>query len=278
MAFRSRIVSTSLIKVSRCFILTGYRITTADKHHLLSQKHSRARNTITVDGKTQAFSHCGYGWIARYLDGKDITYVLGDASKAYVPFDQSAGDWINALTNAGVYTSEHGFILTPEDNPQVKLFRRHLILLRPNILVVYDELEADKDVTWTFQLNGLERSHMKLFPDECLLTADTDNCDAQVKVLGSAPLVASLADTSYVKPFDWLNPQRGRPAIVFEKQQFHSKFENREKCKKMRFLRYSDRWDEYYAFCESGSGYRGYNHPWKLSYQRTTGCRQGSLS
>ena len=185
------------------FYPTGYRITTADKHHLLSQKHSRARNTITVDGKTQAFSHCGYGWIARYLDGKDITYVLGDASKAYVPFDQSAGDWINALTNAGVYTSEHGFILTPEDNPQVKLFRRHLILLRPNILVVYDELEADKDVTWTFQLNGLERSHMKLFPDECLLTADTDNCDAQVKVLGSAPLVASLADTSYVKPFDW---------------------------------------------------------------------------
>lgn len=218
------------------FYPTGYRITTADKHHLLSQKHSRARNTITVDGKTQAFSHCGYGWIARYLDGKDITYVLGDASKAYVPFDQSAGDWINALTNAGVYTSEHGFILTPEDNPQVKLFRRHLILLRPNILVVYDELEADKDVTWTFQLNGLERSHMKLLPDECLLTADTDKCDAQVKVLGSAPLVASLADTSYVKPFDWLNPQRGRPAIVFEKQQFHSKFENRDKCKKMRFL------------------------------------------
>lgn len=218
------------------FYPTGYRVTTADKHHLLSQKHSRARNTITVDGKTQAFSHSGYGWIARYLDGKDITYVLGDASKAYVPFDQSAINWITVLRNADAYTSENGFILTPEDDPQVTLFRRHLTLLRPNILVVYDELEAAKEVTWTFQLNGLERSQMKLASDECLLTADTDNCDAQVSVLGSTPLVASLADTSYVKPFDWLNPQRGRPAIEFEKHQYHSKFENRHKCKRMRFL------------------------------------------
>lgn len=218
------------------FYPTGYKVTTQDKHYLLAQKHSRARNTITVDGKTQAFSHSGYGWIARYLDGKDITYTLGDASKAYVKFDISALNWITVLNEAQAYKPEHGFILDENDNPKVKKFRRHLALLRPNIIVVYDELESDKEVTWTFQLNGLERSHMKINAADHSLIADTDNCDALAKVFASTELSASLTDTSYVKPFDWLNPQRGRPAKKFEAQQFHSKFENTLKCKQMRFM------------------------------------------
>lgn len=93
------------------FYPTGYKVTTQDKHYLLAHKHSRARNTITVDGKTQAYSHSGYGWIARYLDGNDITYALGDASNAYIPFDQSALNWTTVLKNAQAYTSENGFIL-----------------------------------------------------------------------------------------------------------------------------------------------------------------------
>lgn len=218
------------------FYPTGYKITTADKHYLLSQKHSRARNTITVDGKTQAYSHSAYGWIARYLDGKDITYTLGDASKAYVPFDKSAINWITVLKNADVYSSDNGFIITDKDNPKVKTFRRHLAFLRPNILVIYDELEAEKDVTWTFQLNGLERSNMSVYPEHCSMIANTDNCDVLTNVFGSSQIQVSLTDTSYVKPFDWLNPQRGRAAKIFEKHQYHSKFENIEKCKKMRFL------------------------------------------
>ena len=213
-----------------------YKVTTSDKHYLLAHKHSRARNTITVDGKTQAYSHSGYGWIARYLDGNDITYALGDASNAYVPFDQSALNWTTVLKNAQAYTSENGFILDDNDNPQVRKFRRHLVMLRPNIIVVYDELEAEKEVTWTFQLNGLERAGMKILEAENSLIADTDNCDALARIFGSSELTASLVDTSYVKPFDWLNPQRGRKAIAFEKNQYHGKFENVRKCKDMRFL------------------------------------------
>lgn len=218
------------------FYPTGYKVTTQDKHYLLAQKHSRARNTITVDGKTQAYSHSAYGWIARYLDGENITYTMGDASKAYVKFDKSAINWITVLDNAQVYKPEHGFILDENDNPKVKTFRRHLALLRPNIIVVYDELEAEKEVTWTFQLNGLERSNMKINAADNSLIADTDNCDALAKIFGSSHLTGSLTDTSYVKPFDWLNPQRGRPAKKFETQQFHSKFENIRKCKQMRFM------------------------------------------
>ncbi len=218
------------------FYPTGYRVTTQDKHYLLAQKHSRAKNTITVDGKTQTYSSHGYGWIARYLDGKDITYTLGDASNAYKKFDQSATNWITVLEKANAYKSEHGFIINDKDDPQVKLFRRHLTLLRPNILVIYDELEAEKEVTWSFQLNGLERSNMKIDHKKQMLIADTDNGDVAAKVFGSTELSISLIDTNYIKPFDWLNPQRGRPAIKFEQHQYHGKVENTHKCKRMRFL------------------------------------------
>lgn len=215
------------------FYPTGYRITTQDKSYLLSQKHSRARNTITVDGMTQAFSCQGYGWIARYLDGKDITYTLGDASKAYVPFKESTTD---ILKKINAYTRQNGFITSKEDNPQVRLFRRHLTLLRPNILVVYDELAANKEVIWTFQLNGRQRSNMFISEKNEMLIADTDNADAAAKIIGSSPVTVNLVDTNFVKPYDWLNPQRGRKAKTFETNQYHGKVENIKKCNKMRFL------------------------------------------
>lgn len=218
------------------FYPTGYRITTRDKHYLLAQKHSRARNTVTVDGKTQAFSSDGYGRIARYLDGESMSYTMGDASKAYARLDHASMNWITVLNNEQIYKPEHGFILNDEDDPKVKKFRRHLVMLRPDIIVIYDELESEKNVTWTFQLNGPERANMKIDTENQSLVADTDNCDARVRVFGSSAVTMSLIDTSYVRPFDWLNPQRGRPAKTFEPHQYHYKVENVRKCRKMRFL------------------------------------------
>lgn len=218
------------------FYPTGYKITTTDKHYLLAHKNSRARNTFTVDGKTQAYSHSAYGWIPRFVDGQDITYALGDASHAYVPFDISALNWETVLRDCGSYTSEMGFIIKDEDNPQVKKFRRHVAMLRPGIIVIYDDLEADKDVTWTMHLNGLERSNMKLDKKHNVLTAATDNATAVATVTGSQAIRSELADSSIIRPFDWLNPQRGRPAKTFEAKQYHSTFENAKKCRRMRFL------------------------------------------
>ncbi|MEQ9289621.1 MAG: DUF4962 domain-containing protein [Cyclobacteriaceae bacterium] len=218
------------------FYPTGYRITTRDKHYLLSQKHSRAKNTITIDGKTQAFGHNGYGWIARYLHGEQISYVLGDASEAYKGLHETSINWKTVLELANSYNAREGFILDPGDDPKVTLFRRHVALLRPNTVVVYDELESDKEVTWTLQLNGRERGNFSLDNEQLRIIADTDNADAAADVFGSSKLAASLSDTNYIKPFDWLNPQRGRPAKTFEKQQYHGKFENQLKTKRMRFL------------------------------------------
>ncbi len=218
------------------FYPTGYRITTQDKHYLLAQKHSRARNTITVDGKTQGYAQSDYGWLPRYLDGESISYVMGDATNAYKKMDSTALNWITVLRNANAYTAENGFIMNDDDDPKVSKFRRHLVLLRPNIVVVYDDLAAQKPVNWTFQLNGLQRANMSLNPKDQSLIAHTDNGDASVNVFGSLPMAKSLIDSSFVKPFDWLNPQRGRPAKKFEKQQFQYKVENTGKAKQMRFL------------------------------------------
>ncbi|MFL9829324.1 DUF4962 domain-containing protein [Flavobacterium sp. ST-87] len=218
------------------FYPTGYRITTQDKHYLLAQKHSRARNTITVDGMTQGYSQKDYGWLPRYLDGENITYVMGDASNAYKKMDSTIINWITVLKNANSYDTKNGFIINDEDDPKVSKFRRHVALLRPNIVVVYDELEAQKPVNWTFQLNGLQRANMTLNPNDKSLIANTDNGDALVNVFSSLPTAKKLVDSSFVKPFDWLNPQRGRPAKKFDKQQFHYKVENVEKSKQMRYF------------------------------------------
>ena len=218
------------------FFPTGYKITTSDRHYLQSHKHSRARNTILADGKTQAYSHSAYGWLPRFLRGDHITYALGDASHAYVPFDISAINWQTVLEQADGYKSEHGFIITPDDDPRVRTFRRHIAMLGTGVVVIYDELEADKDITWTFQLNGRRDSRMSLdHTDNSLLTV-TDNCTARAAVFGSSPLRVQLTDTNYVKPVDWLNPQRGRPAMQFDEHQYNAAFENAAKTDKMRFL------------------------------------------
>lgn len=216
------------------FYPTGYKITTADRHYLLCHKHSRARNTLLVDGKTQAYSHGAYGWIGRFLDGENISYAMGDASHAYVPFDISAINWQTVLEQADAYRSEEGFIIRPEDNPQVRKFRRHVAMLRPGIVVVYDDLEADKAVTWTFQLNGRERSNMSM--DGTSVIANTDNCTARADLFGPSALRTTFSDTCRVKPVDWLNPQRGRKAMEFETNHYNASFENQAKSRAMRFL------------------------------------------
>lgn len=216
------------------FYPTGYKITTADRHYLLCHKHSRARNTLLVDGKTQAYSHGAYGWIGRFLDGENISYAMGDASHAYVPFDISAINWQTVLEQADAYKSEEGFIIRPEDNPQVRKFRRHVAMLRPGIVVVYDDLEADKEVTWTFQLNGRGRSNMSL--DGTSVVANTDNCTARADLFGPSSLRSLFSDTCRVKPVDWLNPQRGRKAMEFVTNHYNASFENQVKSRAMRFL------------------------------------------
>ena len=129
------------------FWRTGYYNGGAE-HDILSYKCSRAHNTILADGLVQGFDLKAYGWLPRFVTGRRISYVLGDASHAYT------GTWPKYTDRKAPVevpiTPEYGF-----GNPGVTRFRRHVALLRPHHVLVYDELAAERPVTWTFALHAL---------------------------------------------------------------------------------------------------------------------------
>ena len=218
------------------FYSTGYRVTTQDKHYLANQKHSRSKNTITVDGKTQAYGDNGYGWIGRYLHGGQFSYAMGDASRAYQPFPRGSINWVTVCKTAGIYTSDQGFILNEQDDPQVKLFRRHIAMLRPSTVLIYDELEAAKPVSWEWHLNGRGNITMTADTTNLQVMADGGKADGQTTIFASTKLQMNLLSGYYVKPVDWLNPQRGRKATEFDAVQYHSTTENAVKTRAMRYF------------------------------------------
>lgn len=148
---------------------SGYYQNFTDKHNLLSYRHTRAHNTILVDGIGQPFSTKGYGDIVRAMGGDHMAYCLGDASHAYNGISDDEM-WINAFKNAGIaQTAEYGFGKTP-----LKKYRRHMLMLYPNILVIYDELEASKAVSWDWLLH----SNYEFAIDNSAQTVTTENTSA----------------------------------------------------------------------------------------------------
>lgn len=128
---------------------TGYYLHFNDPHNLLSYRHTRAHNTILLDGIGQPFSTKGYGKLVRLLNGKNISYCLGDASNAYSGISEYPM-WEKFFKESKVEQSvENGFGETP-----LKKYRRHMLLLHPDIVVIYDELEADKPVRWDWLLHS----------------------------------------------------------------------------------------------------------------------------
>ncbi|MBN8459080.1 MAG: DUF4962 domain-containing protein [Verrucomicrobia bacterium] len=176
------------------FRAAGHYFNFCDPHNLMSYRHTRASNSILVDGIGQPFSPDGYGWIARFSDSERIAYSLGDASNAY---RGPSGDpmWIDNFRKAAIaQTPENGFGATP-----LKRFRRHLALLRPSTLVIYDELEAARPVRFEWLLHSpLE---MKPTGDGLTVSDGTNNFKARLAQASGGPL-RSAVTTGYRVPPD----------------------------------------------------------------------------
>ena len=128
---------------------SGYYLNFSDAHNIMSYRHTRAHNTILVNGIGQPFSTKGYGMIMRAGSGSNISYCLGDASKAYSGITDDEL-WVNAFDNAGIsQTPEFGFGSTP-----LTKYRRQMFMLSPNIILIYDELEASSPVKWEWLLHS----------------------------------------------------------------------------------------------------------------------------
>jgi len=203
------------------FYSTGYYTTFADAHSLSSNRHSRAHNTILVNGGGQAFGHEGYGWIKRYAHGHEISYVCGDATMAYqMPVDKQ---FLGLLAAAGIPASrETGF-----GDAKLKQFERHLLLVRPDIVIIYDVLEAAEDSDWTLLLHSMRAPQLA---EDGQVFLETDKNRVRTQVQGSGQLVSALTDKFHVAPVDTLKKYGAMP------DQYHLSFAAAEKSARVRFL------------------------------------------
>ena len=203
------------------FYSSGYYTSFGDPHSLSSYRHTRAHNAILVNGCGQAFGHEGYGWIKRFAHGQEISYVCGDATMAYRPTVDK--QFLDMLAKSGIApTPENGF-----GDARLKLFKRHLILIRPDTLVVYDVLESEVASDWTLLLHTMKPPTLD---PSGRLSLDTNKNAAVGFVTGSGVLKAALSDQFHTKPEDTLKKYSATP------NQYHVNFQSVEKSQTMRFL------------------------------------------
>ena len=181
---------------------TGYYLNFSDSHNLLSYRHTRAHNTILVDGKGQPFTTRAYGFVTRVLSGDHISYATGDASNAYCGISEYPM-WQENFERSGLEQSEeNGFGDTP-----LKKFKRHIFLLHPDIVLIYDEMEADSTVRWDWLLH----SPVKFEIDEKRQELTTVNTEkgfkARTKLFSASGCLLSQTD-KFVAPPDSLKLKR----------------------------------------------------------------------
>ena len=187
----------------RLYSNSGYYIGYADDHFKGWYKHSRGHNTVLIDNKGQlSGTPNGYGWIARYLHGQRITYCLGDASNAY---------------------GDSGLIL----------FRRHVVFLRPSIVVIYDELEADHAAQWSWLLHCTDKISANR-AGNCL-TATVPTARSRIDFFASIPLNIDVHNRFDPPALNWRNRTSGGKIIQYPNQ-WHASVSPEGKVNKMRYL------------------------------------------
>lgn len=138
-----------LYKGMYVYMNAGYYQNFSDKHNLLQYRHTRGHNTMLINGIGQPFTTRAYGNLSRAMNGDNLAYFLGDASHAYCGTSEYKM-WQQSFANAGIsQTPEYGFGETPLNN-----YKRHIFMLRPNKIVIYDDLGADVSATWQWLLHS----------------------------------------------------------------------------------------------------------------------------
>ena len=186
------------------FWRTGYYHSN-QKHGAESFKHSRAHNTILPNGAGQSLDVTGYGWIPRFATGQHISYLLGDASNAYRK--------------------------SPDGNPNVTRFRRHIAMLRPSHVVIYDELDAEDPIPWTFRVNNQDK--LVQLGDNAICSP-TEKAAATLTLFSAEEVKGQVTDKFKVNPFD-PGGKHGLSADKF-KTHWHGEITTKNAVKQTRFL------------------------------------------
>jgi hypothetical protein len=178
-------------------------------HDAVSYKASRAHNTIMADGLMQGFDLGAYGWLPRFVTGNRLSYAMGDASHASngmfpkYGIDNPDKPLEPGFIQLGVpITRENGF-----GKPGVTRFRRHMAMLRPSRLLIYDELEAKQPVTWTFMLHSLKP--IRQLGNDWFAGAN-EHAAGHVRLFCKEPVVGSVTDQFFGIPVDDENKRGGQ--------------------------------------------------------------------
>jgi hypothetical protein len=211
----------------RLFYSSGYKMPIGDPHSLGWYKHTRGHNGILIDGNGQPYGSEAYGWIPRYLHGQRITYCVGDASRAYdtkpVADDEET---LLSSTEATKYRSAQAGLTR---------FRRHVMLLRPSTVVVYDELVADHDAEWSWLLHSMEP--VQLMANRHCLFASAGEARSRVDLFGSVPLRFELTSHFAVPAVNWRDKfNRDGEKLNYADNQWHFTAVSGSKTPAMRFL------------------------------------------
>lgn len=180
---------------SPVFRSSGYYDAYSSLHNVLSYRHTRAHNTILVNGIGQPFCTKGYGIVLRALGGDHITYCLGDASHAYGGISDDP-KWIGVFENLGIsQTPEYGFGATP-----LSRYKRHVAMLHPNIVLLYDELEATEPVRWDWLLHSPTPFDIDAAKGEVCIENAEKGFKSKVCFYSSTPLSMSQTDKFMADP------------------------------------------------------------------------------
>ncbi len=195
----------------RLFYNSGYRPAMGDPHFLGWYKHTQGHNGILIDGEGQPFNAGAYGWIPRFLHGKQISYAVGDASNAYSGHDEGQNI-----------------------DPGMKHFRRHYIMLRPSIIVIYDDLEADHNAEWSWLLHN--DTGLEIDAGKQTILAENEMAKAKVSLFSSSAIDFRVTDQFSIPVENWTNKiDEDGDTVVFENQ-WHFKGTSKGKCTKMRYI------------------------------------------
>lgn len=192
------------------FYRTGYKVTMDDPHRTDWYRTTKSQNGILVNGEGQSYSSNSFGWISRFVQGDEIAYIKGDATNAYKNED-------------------------PTMDSGIKKIFRHIILLKPDVVIIYDELESGQDVQWSWLIHSLQEMNMDTVSHT--FSTELPGVKGIGKMYQSQSAKWELADTSDVPAVNWRNAKHtDGTSKTYDAPQYHLKVSSHQKSKRMRIL------------------------------------------
>lgn len=199
------------------FYSSGHRTGFTDDHCMYSYRNTRAHNSILVNGMGQRIGTEGYGWIPRYYEGENISYVVGDASNAYGEIVSPL--WLERARLSGTeFTPANGW-----DVNKTETFRRHIIQLGSSGLqVIYDELEGKEPVTWSYLLHTTQYPMEVQEKSNCLVVqGKNDTGVSTAHLFCSESMTHTLTDQFFFTPVNWKNEKDKKGKTMSHPNHWH---------------------------------------------------------